>query len=182
MQNARYLAAIESQFLLSFMMNNKSPVHQACYYEAYGFDLDKDFSQFLEEAKQNVNEAKLKSSSVHPEEYGKTGLEKVKKDKKSWKSCLISWWKADKKSKHSAEPTNNNYESKVYGKRKGHVSGPIYNCAKGPDVKHRRPNSGPLTSLFKSAKREECEIPYMSLHQQNNPRAVHNYGPLYVVS
>ncbi|TKY61159.1 hypothetical protein E2542_SST11009 [Spatholobus suberectus] len=164
-------------------MMKKSPAHEQCYYEACGFDLHKDFSQFLEEAKQNVNEAKLRSSSVHPEECGKRGLEKVKKDKKSWKSYLISRWKGDKKSKHMAEPTNNNIcESKVYGKRKGHVSGPIYNCGKGPDVKYRRPTSGPPTSLFKSTKREESQIPYMSLHQQNCSRAAHNYGPLYVVT
>ncbi|RDX69495.1 hypothetical protein CR513_51387, partial [Mucuna pruriens] len=52
--------------------------------------------------------------------------------------------------------------SQVHGKRKGHVSGPIYNCSKGPDVKYQL-----LT-------REESEIPYVSLHQ-------HNYGPLYVL-
>ncbi|XP_020210880.1 uncharacterized protein LOC109795756 isoform X2 [Cajanus cajan] len=152
-------------------MMKKSPEHQGS-----GFDLHKDFSQFCEEAKQNVNEAKVRSSSVHPEEYGKTGLEKVKK---SWKSCLTSWW-----SKHPKEPTNNNNcESKVYVKRMGHVSGPtIYNCGKGPDpdVKYRRPNSGPL---FKFTKREESQIPYVSLHQQNCPPAAsHNYGPLYVVT
>jgi len=35
----------------------------------------------LEEATQNV--VKLRSSSVHPKEYWKTGTEKVKKEKKS---------------------------------------------------------------------------------------------------
>lgn len=141
----------------------------------------------MEEAKQHVNEAKLRSSSVHPEESGKTGSEKEKKpkDKRSWKSSLISWWGADKKSKLRAEPTNNSHsQSKVYAKRQGHVSGPIYNCGIVPEVKHWRPKSGPLTSLFKSTNGEESNIPYMSLHhqQQNSPRAVHNYGPLYVVT
>ncbi|KAK7285694.1 hypothetical protein RJT34_20472 [Clitoria ternatea] len=146
-------------------MMKKSPLHEACY----GLDLQKNFSQFLEESKQNVNEVKLRNSSVYPEECGKTGLEKAKKDKKSWKRYLISWWKANKKSKHEAEPTNS------YGKRKGHVSGPIYYCGKGPHVKQWRPTSGPLTSLFKPTKREEGEIPYMPLNQQN-------YGPLYLVT
>ncbi|XP_061356743.1 uncharacterized protein LOC133301147 [Gastrolobium bilobum] len=164
----------------------KSQLHQqyqASYYEAYGFDLREDFSQYLEEAKSHVNEAKRTSSSVHPEESGITGSKKEKKVKKSWKSSLISWWKGDKnkKSKLRGEPTNNS-KSKVSGQRKGHVSGPIYNSAEGIDVKHRGSTSGPLTSLFKSTKREECEIPYMSLHQQTSPRPVHNYGPLYVVT
>lgn len=141
----------------------------------------------MEEAKQNVNEAKLRSSSVYPEEYGKAGTEKVKRNNKSWKSCVISWWKSNKKSKHLEEPTNNNIcesNSKVYGKRKGQVSGPIYNCGEGPesDVKYRRLTSGPLTSLFKSTHTEKSEIPYVSLHQQNFSRATYNYGPLYMVT
>lgn len=142
----------------------------------------------MEEANEHVNESKLKMSSVHPEECGKTGSEKEKKDKKSWKSSLISWWIADKKrSKHRAEPTNNT-ESKVYGKRKD----PIYNinCGKGAptmnmNMKERRPTCGLLTvtNLFsKSTKREEIPFPYLSLHQQNSPPAVQIYGPLYVVT
>ncbi|KAJ1390772.1 hypothetical protein SESBI_37179 [Sesbania bispinosa] len=150
-----------------FCLMKKSPlhVHQA-------LDLEEDFSQFLEEAKQHVNEAKLKISSVHPEES-------EKKDKKSWKSSLVSWWKADKKSKHQVIQS----KVSVSGKRKNNVSGPIYNCGKGPDVnvKYRRPISGPLTNLFKPTK-SEIPIPYMSLHQQNSPRPVYNYGPLYVVT
>ncbi|CAJ1976062.1 unnamed protein product [Sphenostylis stenocarpa] len=82
--------------LLKFMMK-KSPSHQqseACYYEVCGFDLHNNgFSQLLEGAKKNVS-----SSSVHAEEYGKRGSEKVKKEKKSWKRNLKpSWWKGDMK-------------------------------------------------------------------------------------
>ena len=136
----------------------------------------------MEEAKQHGKEAKLKCSSVHPEES--TGPDKgKKKGKKSWKSSLVSWWKADKKSKPREENTNNNPQSKVSGKRHGHVSGPIYNnSTKGPDRKHWHSTSGPLTSLFKPTKRKESEIPYMSLHQGNTPHASQNYGPLYVVN
>jgi hypothetical protein len=103
---------------------------------------------------------------VYPEEGSKKkGPEKVRKGKKSWKSSLVSWWRLDKK-------------------RQGHVSGPILNSYKGYDGKQKNPFSGPLiTSLFKPTKRsEENEIPYMTLHQQNIPHPVQNYGPLYVVT
>ncbi|XP_027337349.1 uncharacterized protein LOC113851060 [Abrus precatorius] len=163
------------------MKSPAQPTYEASHYDDYGLDLQQDFCQFLEEAKQHGKEAKLKSSSVHPEEYGKTGSEKEKRGKKTWKSSLISWWKAEKKSKHREEPTKKS-KSKVYGKRHGHFSGPIYNSCNGSDVKHWLPSSGPLTSLFKPTKREENEIPYISLHQQNSPRVVQNYGPLYVVT
>ncbi|XP_061340870.1 uncharacterized protein LOC133287315 [Gastrolobium bilobum] len=157
------------------------PKYEASHYDDYGFDLQEDFSLFLEEARQLGSAAKLKNSSVHPEESGKTGSDKEKKGKKSWKSSLISWWKVDKKSKHREEPTNDS-KSKVSRKRQGQVSGPIYKSYKGADRKHWLPTSGPLTNLFKPTKTEEREIPYTSLHQQNSPCAMHNYGPLYGVA
>lgn len=163
-------------------MNNSSA--QPMHYDDYGFDLQQDFSLFLAEAKEHGHESKLKSSSVYPEEGSKkTGPEKVRKGKKSWKSSLVSWWKIDKKSKDK-ETTNKNSIAKVSEKRQGHVSGPILNSYKGYDGKQKNPFSGPLiTSLFKPTKRsEENEIPYMTLHQQNNPHPVQNYGPLYVVT
>lgn len=133
----------------------------------------------MEEAKQHGKEEKLKTSSVYPEETRKTESEKGKKGGKSWKSSLISWWKSDKKSKVKEESTNNS-NSKVYVKKQCHVSGPINSSYKGPHGKKQwRPSSGPLTNLFKPTKREENEIPYMCLHQENNPQ---NYGPLYVVT
>lgn len=163
----------------------KSPsqsTYEASHYDDYGFDLQQDFCQFLEEARQHGKEAKLKSSSVHPEESRKTGSEKEKKGKKSWKSSLTSWWKTDKKSKHS-EKTTTNSKSKSSGKWNGHSSGPMYRSSRSSDGKHWRPSSGPLVSLFKSTKKDENEIPYISLHQHNNsPPAEQNYGPLYVVN
>ncbi|KAK7349348.1 hypothetical protein VNO77_06653 [Canavalia gladiata] len=168
-------------FLFIMMKSPAQPTYEACHYDDYGFDLQQDFCQFLEEAKQHGKEARLKSSSVHPEESGKTGSGKEKKGKKTWKSSLISWWKADKKSKHKEEAANNS-KPKVYGKRKGHSSGPMHNSYKGSNGKQWRPSSGPLTSLFKSTNKEENEIPYISLHQQNSPRAMQKYGPLYVVT
>ncbi|CAL0317988.1 unnamed protein product [Lupinus luteus] len=168
------------------MMKKCSPLHpkyEPSHYDDYGIDLQEDFSMFLEEAKQHGKETKLKiSSSVYPEEPQKAGSDKEKRVKKSWKTSLISWWKADKKNKVREEHTNKNSQTKVSVKRQGHVSGPIYNCSNGGYRKQWHPKSGPLTSLFKATKREEIEIRYVSLNQQNNTRDVHNYGPLYVVT
>ncbi|WJX86659.1 hypothetical protein P8452_68941 [Trifolium repens] len=165
---------------------NKSSAQPSHYDNDYGYDPQQDFSMFLEEAK----EAKLKSSSVYPEEGSKkTGSEKETKRKKSWKSTLTSWLKFDKKNKVK-ETSNNNpkvsekTKSHVSERRHGHVSGPIHNSYKSYDGKqHKHPFSGPLmTSLFKPTKREDNEIPYMTLDQQNSSHPVQNYGPLYVVS
>ncbi|KAK4269002.1 hypothetical protein QN277_022213 [Acacia crassicarpa] len=184
-------------------MMMKSPTHsksEASYYDEYGFDLQEDFSQFLEEArKYEMTEAKVKSSSsVYPESGGggkreeSSDKEKEKKSgkkkKKSWKSAVISWWKSEKKSKPKTN-NNNNINSEEtkgsFGKKQSHVSGPIYNSGKAPDTKKQwRPNSGPLiTSLFLK-KENHNEIPYVCLQQQNSPQDFHtqNYGPLYTVS
>lgn len=136
----------------------------------------------MEEAKEHGQETKQKSSSVYPEEESKKrGSEKDGKRKKSWKSSLISWWKFDKNK--VKEASNGNLKSKVSEKRQGHVSGPIMHSSyKGYEGKHKRPFSGPLTSLFKSTKREENEIPYITLDQQNSIRPVQNYGPVYKVT
>ncbi|XP_047166100.1 uncharacterized protein LOC124835241 [Vigna umbellata] len=164
----------------------KSPsqaTFEECHFYDYGFDLQQDFCQFLEEAKQHGKEAKLKSSSVYPEESRKAGSEKEKKGKKSWKSSLTSWWKSDRKSKHGEKTTKNSKPRGGSGKRHAYSSGPMYKSCKSSDGKHWRPSSGPLVSLFKPTKREENEIPYISLQQQNNsPLADQNYGPLYVVT
>ncbi|GAU31996.1 hypothetical protein TSUD_359410 [Trifolium subterraneum] len=166
------------------MMNKSST--QPSHFDDYGFDLQQDFSMFLEEAKEHGNESKVKSSSVYPEEGSKkTGSEKEIKRKKSWKSSLTSWLKFDKKNKvQETSKSNNNPKSKVSEKKHGYVSGPIHNSYKSYEGKqHKHPFSGPLmTSLFKPTKREENEIPYMTLDQQNSSHPVQNYGPIYVVS
>lgn len=182
----------------------KSPAHSksvASYYDAYGFDLQEDFSQFLEEArKYEMTEAKAKSlASVHPEggrggkreESSDKEKQKSGKKKKSWKSSVVSWWKTEKKSKPTTTNINSEEQKGSCGKKQSHVSGPIYNSGRAPNAKKQwRPHTGPLiTSLFsKSSKKENHnDIPYVCLHhhqQQNSPQDVHiqNYGPPYVVS
>ncbi|XP_057744320.1 uncharacterized protein LOC130962201 [Arachis stenosperma] len=154
------------------------------HYDDYGFYLQEDFSQFLEEARQYGKEAKLKSCSsslVHPEESRGKFKEnkKNKKGKKSWKNSLVSWLKSENKNKSTK--SNAYYSSE---KHHGHVSGPI---TQNKNIDERKQwsstsyYSGPLTSFFKGTKRKESDIPYMSLHQGNHANS-HNYGPLYLVT
>lgn len=140
-------------------------------------------------------EAKVKSSSIYPEKEENGKKEKKMKKKSSWRfSSVVSWWnKAEKKKSmnHVCEETKGKMKKKKEGHH--HVSGPIYNISsdfeKGPNnvKKQWRSNSGPLITalFFKTTKKEkeENEIPYVSLHhQENSPQHVDNYGPLYVVS
>ncbi|KAI5602302.1 hypothetical protein BDE02_01G146900 [Populus trichocarpa] len=141
---------------------NKAPMHQhyeASDYGAYEFDPEVDFTQ-------------------HPES-GKGRVEEEKKSRRSWKRTLLKWWKAEKKTKPTVEPTNSSH---ISNPRKGHVSGPIYGSGRGVDARHRRQTSGPLTNLFNHSKRVENETPYMCLDQLNNPHGVKAYGPVYLVT
>ncbi|KAI5602300.1 hypothetical protein BDE02_01G146900 [Populus trichocarpa] len=160
---------------------NKAPMHQhyeASDYGAYEFDPEVDFTQFLEEARQHAREMNLQSPLQHPES-GKGRVEEEKKSRRSWKRTLLKWWKAEKKTKPTVEPTNSSH---ISNPRKGHVSGPIYGSGRGVDARHRRQTSGPLTNLFNHSKRVENETPYMCLDQLNNPHGVKAYGPVYLVT
>ncbi|KAJ7951425.1 Ubiquitin-fold modifier-conjugating enzyme [Quillaja saponaria] len=161
----------------------KSPVHpkyETSDYGSCGFDLHLDFCQFLDEARQHGEEANAKTSSVYPEAV-KRSSEKEKKGKKSWKSSLVSWWKADKKIKSEVEPTTNS--SQVSKTRRGQVSGPINGCyGNATDGKRWRPTSGPLTNLFNPKRKVENETPYVSLEQLTSSRPVQSFGPVYMVT
>ncbi|EEF28568.1 conserved hypothetical protein [Ricinus communis] len=163
----------------------KSPVYPnfetSDYEGGFEFDPQVDFTQFLEEARQHAREMNFQTASAQqPEEAGKrTGEEK--KSKKSWRTSLFKWWKADnKKSEASKEPENS---SRISNPRKGHVSGPIYGSGGlAVESKHRRQTSGPLTNLFNSTKRTGNEIPYMCLDQLSSPHGAKAYGPVYLVT
>ncbi|MED6170719.1 hypothetical protein PIB30_033683 [Stylosanthes scabra] len=152
------------------MMNSDEahPRYEEAQYHDYGFDLQEDFSQFLEEARQHGKEEKLKSSSsVHPEE----SRAQIKEKKKSWKISLVSWLKSENKSNTSKSKNKNNNNNITQSNAYYHSN------------KNDHGNvSGPLTSFFKGTKRKESgEIPYMSLHHGNHAKS-QNYGPLYMVT
>lgn len=129
------------------------------------------FDQFLKEARQHGREVNLKATT--------SGAEEVKKSKKSWKTSLFFWWKAEKKIKTSMEPANSSHHSsKLTGHR--HVSGPVFESERA--VHLQRQTSGPLTNLFNNNRGTENQIPYMSLHHLNNHSPVKVYGPVYLVT
>ncbi|MED6113216.1 hypothetical protein PIB30_068771 [Stylosanthes scabra] len=155
------------------MMNSYEahPRYEETQYHDYGFDLQEDFSQFLEEARQHGKEEKLKSSSsssVHPEE----SRAQVKEKKKSWKISLVSWLKSENKSSTSKNKNKNNNNNNSTQSNAYHNN----------NKNHHGNVTGTLTSFFKGTKRKESgEIPYMSLHHGNHAKS-QNYGPLYIVT
>ncbi|RVX16889.1 hypothetical protein CK203_003405 [Vitis vinifera] len=160
----------------------KSAVYPKCEtgdYNDHGLDLQEDFSQFLEEARRHARQGNPQGPSPHGDEAGKGRLSEEKRSKKSWKSTLFSWWKADKKNKPSVEQVPC---SRISDPRRGHVSGPIYGSGRRTDGKQRRPTSGPLTSLFNPTRRAETDIPYVSLKQLSSSHSAQAYGPVYLVT
>ncbi|KAJ4717705.1 Ubiquitin-fold modifier-conjugating enzyme [Melia azedarach] len=153
--------------------------YEASDYGVHEFDPQVDFSQFLEEARQHAREVNFQASSRYSEESEKGKSGEHKKIKKSWKKCLFSWFKVEKKSKPGIEPENTSHISKP---KKGHVSGPIYGSFRGDDTRQRRPSSGPIASFLNPIRKIESEIPYMCLDQLDNPHHVRSYAPVYLVT
>lgn len=141
--------------------------------------------QFLKEARNHDYKGNVEVESSNSNKAGNAkqssgGL----KNKKSWKRSLFSWLKAEKKSnKPNMESSNSSYTIPKPPQR-GYVSGPIHGGGGGISSRPRRPNSGPLTGLFNSAKRtEEEQIPYVCLDKlNNNPPGFDCYGPVYLVT
>ncbi|XP_022715378.1 uncharacterized protein LOC111274754 isoform X2 [Durio zibethinus] len=134
---------------------------------------------FLEEARQHARDINFQRSSSCSEEAGKKRLEGEKKNKKSWKNSLFSWWKTDRKSKPSSDPVDVPNISKP---TKGYCSGPLCGTARGIDTPRRRPSSGPVSILFNPKRKVENEVPYMCLDQPNDPYQINAYGPVYLVT
>ncbi|KAG9141030.1 hypothetical protein Leryth_012608 [Lithospermum erythrorhizon] len=103
-------------------------------------------------------------------------IDAEKKQKKSWKRSLLSWWKTKKKKKHVEQSSNAPLMPKL---KREYESGPMAGA-----ITTRAPNSasGPLGRLFNSSKRVENEMPYMCLEHLNNPHDLHSYGPVYLVT
>lgn len=156
------------------------PGNEAGSYFGYEFDPHADFAQFLQEArKRTCDEGNFKAAPRHSEETRKTQSNGEKRNKKSWKSSLFSWLKSDKKSKNLVEPLHGSATPKL---SRGIVSGPTHGSAGGLiPARPRKPISGPLTSLFNPAKKED-EIPYISLSHLTNPHEAQSYGPVYLVT
>ncbi|XP_062087966.1 uncharacterized protein LOC133794641 [Humulus lupulus] len=168
-------------------MKKKSPVYpknETNDYNSDEYDPHAEFSQFLEEAKLNVNFNFEISSANNKEEAGKREPEQgknKKKKKKAWKTFLLPWWKGEKKSKSHTEQVTN---SRVPNTKRGYASGPVYSCGMATtDNRPRRPTSGPIASLFNPTRRADTEVPYSCLDQLGcSTASTYGYGPVYKVS
>ncbi|KAL4584498.1 hypothetical protein LXL04_009101 [Taraxacum kok-saghyz] len=145
-------------------------------------DLELDFAQFLKEAKTHASEKSMSmASSVHVSE-------EHRKPKKSWKTSMFSWMKANKKDEQQEQKQKTKIKT-AYTKatrRQGFSSGPINGvkgCYSTERGRPKRPSSGPLSGLFYHRKKvEDFQMPYVSLGQLNSPRNLSNYGPVYLVT
>ncbi|XVF25301.1 hypothetical protein REPUB_Repub13aG0201600 [Reevesia pubescens] len=163
---------------LPFSLIRTPPTMFVGYVNLSGFGFD-PFDQFLEEARQHARDINFQRSSSCSEEVGKKRLGGEKKNKKSWKNSLFSWWKIDRKSKPSSNPVDGLNISKP---TKGYSSGPLCGIARGVDAPRRRPSSGPVSILFNPTRKVENEVPYMCLDQPNDPYQINAYGPVYLVT
>ncbi|KAL5995060.1 hypothetical protein ACLOJK_025118 [Asimina triloba] len=159
------------------------------YEEEEVFDAHLDFAMFLEEARQHTNEARR----VEALEDAVKQAECLKdnKKKKSWKRSLMFWRKSEKKIKpeHETPPPRESFHSnfpKQQQPRRNALSGPIHGSSggqMGAMKRASRPTSGPLAAaLFTTSRRNEFEIPYMCLEQQNKPVRCEAFGPIYLVT
>ena len=138
----------------------------------------------MEEARKHASEENFEVAAQNPEEAQKRQSSEAKKNKKSWKSSIFSWWKFDKKSNSGMETLTSSHISKPRDSRVS-ASGPINGGSggsKATSCKPHRPTSGSIVSLFQPTKRVEDEIPYIFLDKLNNPRDVQSYGPVYLVT
>ncbi|PSS18153.1 Regulatory protein [Actinidia chinensis var. chinensis] len=162
----------------------KSPIHPRYEGGDYGFDLQVDFLQFLEEARKHAIKENFGVAAQNPEEAQKRQSGEAKKNKKSWKRSIFSRWKFEKKGNSGMETPTSSHISKPRGSRVS-ASGPIYGGSGrsgATSCKSHRQTSGPLTSLFQPTKRVEDGIPYICLDKLNNPHDVQSYGPVYLVT
>ncbi|KAG5538047.1 hypothetical protein RHGRI_025213 [Rhododendron griersonianum] len=169
------------EFEASKQRMKKSPIYQQYEGGDYGFDPQVDFLQFLEEARNNTSKDNYDDTTQYPEEAQNRQSDEVKKNRKSWKKSLFSWWNAGKKSNSSmVAPTSNSYIPKP--KRSLTASGPISGSGGSTSCRFRRQTSGPLKSVFHLTNEVEDEIPYMCLDKLDNPHGVQSYGPVYLVT
>ncbi|KAK8594819.1 hypothetical protein V6N13_015735 [Hibiscus sabdariffa] len=138
-----------------------------------------NFSQCLQEARQDARDLNLRRSPSCSEEAGKTRLGAEKKSKKSWRNSLFSWCKIDTKNKPGSDPV---HVPNIFKSTKRYGSGLLCRTTKGVETPCRRPLSGPVFILFTPTRKVENEVPYMSLDQPNNPQQMNIYGPVYLVT
>ncbi|CAL9082489.1 unnamed protein product [Musa acuminata var. zebrina] len=170
---------------------NKSPIfpkdeHGNC--GELGYDLQLDFSKFLEEARNHAsNILSLPQSD---------SLEKVrmkdtkKKKKKTWPRSVSFWFKFGKSAGEEATSKTNNTlkdssSSNPLDADHRPLSGRLFGNGSKFSQLHRRirqSTSGPLACCFTPTRAEETEVPYRFLDHQNHPLRAQAFGPIYLVT
>ncbi|XVE82173.1 hypothetical protein DITRI_Ditri15bG0125600 [Diplodiscus trichospermus] len=191
-------------------MSNKSPIFpmpEPQHFSDYGFDPQIDYFQVLEEARKHKKETSRSIDALHfklqkpiskDEQYSKKS-HKAKKKKRWWKNALLFFkWKkwTPSGSNHSdtldldldLEPDVHRARARAF---RASISGPVYitESRSGSATPYRtmsRPSSGPLAGTLTPTRKEDLEIPYLSLRELNMEQHHHRVStsamPIYLVT
>ncbi|XVF28288.1 hypothetical protein REPUB_Repub15cG0017100 [Reevesia pubescens] len=191
-------------------MSNKSPIFpmpEPQHFSDYGFDPQFDYFQVLEEARKHKKETsrsidslrfKLQNPISKDEQCSKKNHHhnhNAKKKKRWWKNALVFFkWK-----KWTPQYSNNHHRDTLdldfdldpdVHRERASISGPVYitESRSGSSTPFRttsRPSSGPLAGTLTPTRKEDMEIPYLSLRELNmeqHHRVSTSVLPIYLVT
>ncbi|KAJ8498531.1 hypothetical protein OPV22_009083 [Ensete ventricosum] len=145
-----------------------------------GYDLQLDFSKFLEEAR---NHASSVLSLPQSDSLEKVRMKDAKK--KTWKRSVSFWFKFRKSAGEEATSKTNNTlkDSNPLDADHRPFSGPLFGNGSKFSQLHQRirqSTSGPLACCFTPTRAEETEVPYRYLDHQSHPLRAQAFGPIYL--
>ncbi|KAK6911788.1 hypothetical protein RJ641_023881 [Dillenia turbinata] len=168
-------------FGLAFTKMQAAATHKYCESgdcNGFHFDPQVDFAQFLEEARRHASRGHLDAHLSCSQEAERS---KEKREKKTWKSSLVSWWKRERKTNPRVELASIAQNS--HTRLGGYAFGPIMQNDEVAKVGQQRSTSGPLSSILHPTKKVEADFPYVCLdHHLNKTPNIHSYGPIYLVT
>ncbi|KAJ0811396.1 hypothetical protein HanPSC8_Chr17g0750251 [Helianthus annuus] len=159
------------------MNTTQSPIfslHEPQHFSDYGFDSQFDYFQVLEEARKHKRETCSSRSNIDTLHFKlqkpvtkDDNSKKIKKSRKRWWKHALHFFKR----KRTASPPSS------YGDGGGvrAVSGPVYlaesRSGNSTPTYHRlstsRPSSGPLAGTITPVRKDDLDIPYVSLTEVN---------------
>ncbi|XP_040999910.1 uncharacterized protein LOC121246015 [Juglans microcarpa x Juglans regia] len=185
-------------------MSNKSPVFpmpEPLHFSDYGFDPQIDYFQVLEEARKHKSETARSIDSIHFKLQKPVSKDESKKNHKAkkkrwWRSALLFFkWKwmphhhgHDRYRDHDHEDVHH-ARARAF---RASISGPVCitegtsgSATPYPRTDTSRSSSGPLAGMFTPVRKDESDIPYLSLRNLNmeqQQRCSTSAMPIYLVT
>ncbi|KAB1213953.1 hypothetical protein CJ030_MR5G017216 [Morella rubra] len=182
-------------------MSNKSPIFpmpEPHHFSDYGFDPQIDYFQVLEEARKHKRETTRPIDSIHFKlqkpisKDDSRKIHKANKKKRWWRSALLffKWKWIPHHGPASCNDPEDVHQARARAFRAS-ISGPVYitESRSGSTTPYRtttsRPSSGPLAGTLTPARKDELDIPYLSLRELNmeqKQRISTSAMPIYLVT